>query len=611
MTARDNPWADDISLRQRWRYLPRLLSLFWQVGRWQVLLFVGLIALQGLLPVASVVVLRYLVDAALAVAQEGQPAETAALWLVFFLLMEFLRNMVLMAGRNRWLSGDIEETLKAGVQQRLLETAARLPLEEFGRSLHYDRLHRAQRSLDQQMVTTFMHLFNLPSSLLTVVGLVLYVGAAHPIFPLVLLGGLLPGHFSRILFRRRSYRLGLRHVGAERLMAYLRDLISGPEHAGEIRLFRLQRYLLTQWKQSCKTMQEESLALKFREFKLISFSHATSQMTFGLVLTGVVVLIARGTLSVGYYAAFLSAAERFRGALSQVLWGFHSIDADLRYIRDLIEYLDLPQERHGGRALTWKDQAHVPQICFEGVEFRYPGSEQAVLKGIDLVLRPGERVALVGNNGAGKTTLAKLVLGIYRPTAGRILIDGVALAELELGWWRQQLSAVFQDYVRYQLTPRENIGFGNLALLDDAGAVAEAAAKSGAAELVQALAEGYETPLGRIFAEAGAELSAGQWQRLGMARAHLRQGKVLLLDEPTAALDPRAEAEVYRRFSQLAAGKTVLLISHRLGSARLADRIVFLADGHICEEGSHGELVHKPKGRYAQLFKVQAEWYQT
>jgi ATP-binding cassette subfamily B protein len=247
-------------------------------------------------------------------------------------------------------------------------------------------------------------------------------------------------------------------------------------------------------------------------------------------------------------------------------------------------------------------------IHFARVTFAYPGAARPVLDEIDLILQPGERVALVGENGAGKTTLAKLLLGLYQPTAGRILIDGVDLADLDLEWWRRRAAAVFQDYVKYELTVGENIGFGDVSRLNDTPAIRTAAARSGADAVVTELPLGYQTMLGKAYDEAGHDLSIGQWQKLAIARAYLRDAAVLVLDEPTAALDARAEVEVYRRFRDMAEGKTVLLISHRLGSARLADRIIVLEHGRIVEEGSHAELVARG-GRYATMYTAQAQWY--
>ena len=231
-----------------------------------------------------------------------------------------------------------------------------------------------------------------------------------------------------------------------------------------------------------------------------------------------------------------------------------------------------------------------------------------VLKGLDLTIKSGERVALVGRNGAGKSTLARLLLGLYRPTAGSIEIGGIDLRDMEPSKWRRRVAAVFQDYFRFELTAKHNIGFGDLARLDERASIESAAAKGGAASFLASLPNGYDTMLGRSFDEGGQDISAGQWQRLASARAHFREASVLVLDEPTAALDAKAEVEVYKRFRDMSEGKSVLLISHRLGSARLADRIVFLKDGRVAEQGTHDELIAM-KGAYAELYSIQADWY--
>jgi len=244
---------------------------------------------------------------------------------------------------------------------------------------------------------------------------------------------------------------------------------------------------------------------------------------------------------------------------------------------------------------------------FENVGFGYPGSDRLVLRGVSLHIRAGERLALVGENGAGKTTLAKLLLGLYRPTEGRVLVDGVDLTHLDPQVWRRHAAAVFQDFQQYHLTVRENIVFGDLDQRDDEEAIRQAARLSGAASVIGDLPQGYDTLLGKDF-EDGQELSQGQWQKIAVARAYLRDADVLVLDEPTAALDARAEVEVYRQFRDVSAGKTVLLISHRLGSARLADRILVLNGGAIVEQGTHADLLVLG-GRYAHMLGVQAQWY--
>jgi ATP-binding cassette, subfamily B, bacterial len=295
-----------------------------------------------------------------------------------------------------------------------------------------------------------------------------------------------------------------------------------------------------------------------------------------------------------------------------VTWGVGSADNELRYMQDLLDYLDLPEgepKNVTGIAIPALHGSQPPTIRFEDVTFTYPGVERPALIGINLTIAPGERLALVGENGAGKTTLAKLLLGLYHPTSGRITINGADMAALPPGWWQARVAAVFQDYVRYELTARENIGFGNLAQLHNRSAIDLAAARSGADRVIATLPAGYETVLGKAYDESGQDLSLGQWQKLAIARAYLRDGAVLVLDEPTAALDARAEVEVYQQFRDMAQGRTTLLISHRLGSARLADRILVLDNGRIVEQGQHMTLLAHD-GRYATMYRIQAHWYQ-
>ncbi len=329
-------------------------------------------------------------------------------------------------------------------------------------------------------------------------------------------------------------------------------------------------------------------------------------------------MILRGSLSVGHFASYLAAAQRFKQYMMSTMYGFMNTDTDLRYVADLIDYLEEGESEVapavvGGTVPApdaerpTRDNADR-EIVFQGVSFAYPGSDKLVLESVDLTIGPGERIALVGRNGAGKSTLAKLLLGLYPPTDGRIQVDGVDLANLDPLEWRGHVAAVFQDYMRFEITAQDNIVFGDLPRRDDARAMELAAVRSGAAEMIGTLPAGYSTMLGRAFDETGQDISSGQWQRLASARAYFREAPVLVLDEPTAALDAKAEVEVYRRFKELSDGKTVLFISHRLGSARLADRIVFLEDGRVVENGTHDELLAR-QGKYAHIYSVQAEWY--
>jgi ABC-type multidrug transport system fused ATPase/permease subunit len=324
----------------------------------------------------------------------------------------------------------------------------------------------------------------------------------------------------------------------------------------------------------------------------------------GLLIALLLAAVVRHTLSPGAFVAYLYALQEYLDHLSSNanrLEALQRFVADLRWAQTFLEMEG--EERQTGRSVPEPAGA----IRCDDVSFTYPGAAQPALQGINLTLTPGERLALVGENGAGKTTLVKLLLGLYAPTAGRVLAQGVDLQEIDPQEWRAKLGAVFQDYVRYALTARENVGFGRLESLYDLTAIEKAARSSSAATVVAALPQGYETVLGKEF-EDGHDLSGGQWQKLALARAYLRDAPIVVLDEPASALDALAEREIYRQFVDLSQEKTMLLITHRLGSARLADRILFLERGQLVEEGTHEELV-AAGGRYARLYALQAQWY--
>ena len=398
-------------------------------------------------------------------------------------------------------------------------------------------------------------------------------------------------------------------TSTERLGDYVRNLIIERPAAAEIRLFGLQAHL-SGWQQELRnTLRNDRLGLVRREARVNMVGSMLTYVSLGLVMLGGVVLVTLGRLSVGHLAAYLAAFQQLAVTYNTLFWAILFADGDLRYVRDLLNYLDLPEEAFEDRPYQATEYPSSPPIIhFENVSFTYPGSDRPVLVGITFTLHPGERIALVGENGAGKTTLAKLLLGLYRPTSGQIFIDGGALEDSTLQHWRTQVAAVFQDYVRYEVSVRENIGFGDMHCIDDLKAIQTAAESSGASTMVDLLPRNYATILGKSYDETGTDLSAGQWQRLAIARAYLRNAPIVVLDEPAAALDPLAEVEVYRQFRDVAAGRSVLLISHRLGSARLADRIIVLAEGRIVEAGSHVELVEQGS-HYAHMYRMQAAWY--
>ncbi len=571
---------------------------------------------SGVTPIAIVATLRLVVDSAVEVAAGKAPVSYAVQW-VALLAVVGLVDRVLSAVNND-LGQHHHERLRAKVQEVLISKASRLSLASFEQPGLYDRLHRAQDGVGNRLSITLKALLSLPAQLITAVGLLVYLGASSPLLPIPLVAGLVPFYLVTARYNQRLHLLRRQQTASQRRLDYLGDLLTGRQAAAEVRLFGLGGYLIDKRQRLFREKRDERLKLGRAQSMAAIRSSLGDQVTYGVVIVGIVALIAAGRLSVGYFAALLAAAERFRDEVASLLSGIRTVDSDLRYLQDLVDYLDLDDESPGdGRQRpdstatpTSSLAQELTAIRFEGVAFTYPGVDAPALDGVDLELRPGERLALVGENGAGKTTLAKLLLGLYRPTEGRIWVNGLDLADGDPSEWRLHVAAVFQDFVRFEIAAGENIGFGDLAKLNDPRAIDAAAARSGADGVIADLSAGYETTLGRAYDEHGQDLSQGQWQKLAIARAYLRDVSVLVLDEPTAALDAKAEVEVevYRQFRDVSRGKTVLLISHRLGSARLADRIVFLDNGHVVEEGTHEELVAL-EGRYAEMYTVQAGWY--
>ena len=586
------------------RYLPRLLAFMWGVAPATVALMVLVHAGAGLVVVAEVHALRRLVETAQQVIQGGAPLIDAAVWAALFAGLGFVQFLA-VAVRN--LVGEhLQEVIRGVIEERCYRQAQSMPLSSFERAEHHDRLTRALRGMDQRFVSTLSIGFWTIFNVVALLSLLVYLAQFHWVIPLVLIAGTTPG----VLISERQYRarylVERKQTPRERRLVVLGDILTGRLAAAELRLFGFGSWLIDRAEKLWLGMREERMQLERREFKLTLVSDGINGLvTLATIGFGVVLLIA-GRVSLGATAAFFAAIDGFQQNYWELVVNASFIYNDLRYIRDFFEFIDSPR-------LDLDKGTRLPGPISRGIEldkvsFTYPGSERPALADVSITLRPGERIALIGENGAGKTTLAKILMGLYEPTSGRIAVDGVDLKEIALADWYRRIGAVFQNFTRYQASLRENIGFGWLPKLADAEAIARAAARSGADEVAVSLPRGLETSLGKEFQE-GSELSVGQWQRLAIARAYLRPAEILVLDEPASGLDAKAEAGVYDHFARMAEASTVVLISHRLGSCRLADRILVLNEGRVVEQGTHSQLI-AAGGEYAELFKLQAGWYQ-
>ncbi len=592
-------------LGRRWRYLPRVAGLLWTADAGGTTALFLLSIGGGLFAVAEVHVLRRLIETAQQVV-EGDGALTTGLW--WGGALAALGVLEAMVG---WGSNIVHlrfrERLRAYIEGHCYEQAQAMPLEWFEHAEHYDQLHRVRQGMTNRLETMMGFFWQSVWLLVGLVSLLVYLVQFHWVLPLLLAVGSTPGVLLQIRLLRRQYLVKRELAPHERRFAVYGGLLTGREAAAEVRLFGLAGWLLDQVAVLRRRLDRERLRLAAHELRQSAVHDGLNGLAHIVALVFSVGLLVVGRVSIGTAAALFAAIESFQRDYSDMMWMMVVAYDDMRYLQDYFEFMDGPR-------LDPAEERRLPGqlregIRLENVSFTYPGGDRPALANLELTIRPGERIALVGENGAGKTTLIKLLLGLYRPTEGRILVDGVDLNELAPDDWYRRFGTVFQDFVRYETTVRENIVFGWPEGRDDTRALAATVARSGADEVVAALPDGLDTQLGKEF-QAGVDLSVGQWQKLAIARAYFRPADILILDEPASALDAKAEAAVYEHFARMAEASTVLLISHRLGSCRIADRILVLREGALVEQGTHAALL-AADGEYAALYRLQAAWYRS
>lgn len=534
-------------------------------------------------------------------------------WLGLYVLVEVTEGGYWTAKNHaNWIL--LDSTIHR-ITRRVLRRAARAPLIQFEEGEFFRHLQRASADMGGRVVNTSFGVIDLGQVIFSLAGIAVSLYFVSPILPLLILAGSLPAVWLQARTATVVYQAQREHTTRDRIRAHILRLLTGREAAAEVRLFGISGYLLGRWR-GMRDKRTRGIVGAERGRAVSStvgglFSGAA--YSAGLVL--VAYLILRGSVSIGSYASVAIGALYFEQYLGATITVFRSLEEESQFLGDLFEFQQVAREETSTAGYTEKslsvarrsgDSAEGVEVVAEGLVFGYPGQGHQVIRDIDLRISRGERVAIVGENGAGKTTLVKLLIGLYEPTGGTVRLDGQPLKGEDAVEARRRVAAVFQDYAVFQLTARENIGYGDLSRMQDDLALHEAAAKSGVANLIERLPEGYDAYLGREFGEI--DVSGGQWQRIALARAFFRDAGLLVLDEPTAALDPLAELALFERFADLTEGRTAIMISHRLGMARLADRVVVLRDGSIVESGPHEELVAKG-GEYARMFSTQAQWY--
>jgi len=492
------------------------------------------------------------------------------------------------------------------VSLRLMEHANRLDLVSFEDPVFYDKLERARRQTTARLGMLAV-LAGMGQQIITLLSLSAAVVSFSPWFLALLVIAIIPAFLGETRFAMLAYSILYRWTPERRELDYLRMLGASNQSAKEVKIFGLGPHLADRSRNLFDRFYAENKALAVK--RAASGSLLNLLPTAGYYAAYIVILIRTlaGALSIGSLTFLAGAFARSRSLIENLFSSLNNIAEQALYIKDLFDFFETKPTIASPAGAPAAPRPIRSGFEFRGVSFAYPGSDRQVLQGISFRFDAQERIALIGENGAGKTTLVKLLARLYDPTEGAILLDGVDLREYDVDSLRKEIGVIFQDYMRYDMIARENVGFGRIEELQNQARIEDAARKSLAEPMIAQFAGGYGQMLGRRF-ENGIDLSAGQWQKIALARAYMRDAQVLILDEPTASLDARAEFEVFQRFGELTRDRMAVLISHRFSTVRMADRILVLAGGEIVEQGTHQQLL-AASGRYAELFELQAAGY--
>ncbi len=597
------------------RYVPALLKLVYETGPGYTVGIILLRVVRSGVPVAQLWVGKLIIDgvvAAIGATQAGQPVAWRYLAGLVVIELTIVVAGEALARLSALLESLLGDLFSNKVSVRLMKHAAALDLAQFEDPATYDHLERARRSTVRRIGLLAMLLKTL-QDLITLVTLTIALIVYVPWLLLLLAIAVIPAFVGETRFASLEYSLLYRWTPERRMLDYLRYVGASDATAKETKLFGLSNFLVGRYAKLADDFYEANRRLAVKRSLVSSGLAIVGALglygAYGIIiyLTVISYESPAGVFTIGVLTFLAGSFRQSQGLIQSVLLSISQIYEQSLYLHDLFTFFEL-QPRIASPP-TARPVARPIQrgFVFEDVGFKYPGSESWALRHVGLEFRPGQRIALVGENGAGKTTLVKLLARLYDPDEGRILLDGVDLRDYDLESLHRNIGVIFQDFVRYEFLLRENIAVSEIVASEDRERIEEAARRSLADAVARRLAGGYEQQIGRRF-EGGVELSGGEWQKVALARAYLRDAQVLILDEPTAALDARAEYEVFQRFAELTLGRMAVIISHRFSTVRMAERIVVLKQGRVIEHGTHAELLAS-SGLYAELFNLQAAGY--
>jgi ATP-binding cassette subfamily B protein len=585
--------------------IPPVLGIVWQSGPAVVTAGIVVRVIASLLPVAILAISKVIIDDIVDVVARHQPVPRSLWWLVAAEFAVAVGTSV-SARVLDYLDSLLADKYTRHVSVEVMKHSAALDLIAYEDPVYYDRLERARVQATDRLAM-IQSIGRLVQQVVTTLTLSISIVYFSPWLLLLLVAGVVPAFVGESHFAFLGYAKNFRQTPIRRQLDYLRIVGGSKEAAKELRLFGLSDFLTERFAKLYDGIYRENVALSRRKLYAGAFLSVLGTLGYYAAYVWVIWRTIIGALSVGSLYFLAGAILQASNNIQQIFSTVAGIADQALFLTDLLAFLEMKPVIHSKANALPAPRPIRRGFEFRDVSFCYPGTTRRVLDRLNFCLSPGERVALIGENGEGKTTVVKLLTRLYDPTEGEILLDGIDLREYSLEDLYREIGVIFQDFMRYEMTARENIGMGRIEALGDTEAILLAARKSLAHEVIRDLPRGYEQMLGRRF-HSGVDLSGGEWQKLALARAYLRDAQLLILDEPTAALDARSEFEVFQRFAELTNAKMALFISHRFSTVRMADRIVVLADGRVAEDGNHAQLLALG-GRYAEMFELQAASY--